>query len=105
MLLWVWLRPIAAATIRLLAWEPPYAMGAALKKAKTNTQKNNKQKKSEALVPIKLYVTRFKSVAFITGDEEMDTFIVSMKMKLNPCPFGLKAVASTITINLDFPSE
>ena len=36
-LLWLWCRPVATAWVRLLAWEPPYATGVALKKAK---QKN-----------------------------------------------------------------
>ena len=31
MLLWLWYRPAAVAPIRPLAWEPPYAMCAALK--------------------------------------------------------------------------
>ena len=31
-LLWLWRRPAATAPIRPLAWEPPYATGAALKK-------------------------------------------------------------------------
>ena len=30
-LLWLWYRPEAAALIRPLAWEPPYAAGVALK--------------------------------------------------------------------------
>ena len=30
-LLWLWCRPAAAVLIRPLAWEPPYATGAALK--------------------------------------------------------------------------
>ena len=30
----LWCRPAAVALIRPLAWEPPYAMGAALKKIK-----------------------------------------------------------------------
>ena len=34
-LLWLWSRPAAVAAIQSLAWEPPYAMGAALKR-KTN---------------------------------------------------------------------
>ena len=33
-LLWLWCRPAATALIRLLAWEFPYATGAALKKIK-----------------------------------------------------------------------
>ena len=31
-LLCLWCRPVAMASIRLLAWEPPYAMGVALKR-------------------------------------------------------------------------
>ena len=31
-LLWLWRRPAAAAPIRPLAWEPPYAAGVALKR-------------------------------------------------------------------------
>ena len=31
-LLWLWCRPVAAAPIRPLAWEPPHASGAALKR-------------------------------------------------------------------------
>ena len=33
-LLWLWRRPVATAPIRPLAWEPPYALGAALEKTK-----------------------------------------------------------------------
>ena len=40
-LLWLWRWPVATASIGPLAWEPPYAAGAALEKAKR--QKINKQ--------------------------------------------------------------
>ena len=57
-LLWLWCRLAATALIRPLAWEPPYASGAALKK--TKKQKTNKKKN-----PIKVSYgearTRFKS--------------------------------------------
>ena len=33
-LLWLWCRLAAAALVGLLAWEPPYATGAALKSKK-----------------------------------------------------------------------
>ena len=33
-LLWLWRRLAAVALIRPLAWEPPYAMGVALKRPK-----------------------------------------------------------------------
>ena len=42
-LLWLWRRPAAAAPIRPLAWEPPYAMAAAQEMAKR--QKKKKKKK------------------------------------------------------------
>ena len=32
MLLWLWRKPAAVVQIRPLAWEPPHAAGAALKK-------------------------------------------------------------------------
>ena len=40
-LLWLWRRPVATAPIRALAWELPYAMGAALGKAKRQKEKKN----------------------------------------------------------------
>ena len=42
--LWLWCRPAAAALIQPLAWEPPCAIGVALKKAKQNKTKQNKTK-------------------------------------------------------------
>ena len=41
-LLWLWRRLVATALIRPLAWEPPYAAGAAQKKAK-KTKKKKKE--------------------------------------------------------------
>ena len=43
-LLWLWCRPAAVAPIRPLAWEPPYATTAALKRQK----KKKKEKKENA---------------------------------------------------------
>ncbi len=39
MLLWLWCRLAATALIRSLAWEPPYAAGVALEKAKRQKKK------------------------------------------------------------------
>ena len=36
--MWLWFRPAAVALIQPLAWKPPYATGAALKKKKTEEQ-------------------------------------------------------------------
>ena len=46
-LLCLWRRPAAAAPIRPLAWEPPYATGAALEMAK----RQKKKKKNNSGVP------------------------------------------------------
>ena len=44
-LLWLWHRPAATAPIRPLAWEPPYAVGMALEKAKRQKQTKKTPKK------------------------------------------------------------
>ena len=55
-MLWLWRRPVATAPIRPLAWEPPYAMGAALEKAKRPKKKKKKKKKKDLiLVELTLY--------------------------------------------------
>jgi len=46
-LLWLWGRPAATALIRPPVWEPPYAVGAALKRPK---KKKEKEKKKLSLV-------------------------------------------------------
>ena len=47
-LLWLWRRPAAAALIGPLAWEPPYAAGAALKKDKKDKKKKMVDEKAKA---------------------------------------------------------
>ena len=41
-LMWLWRKPAAIAPIRPLVWEPPYATGAALEKAKRQQQQQQK---------------------------------------------------------------
>ena len=43
-LLWLWCRPAATAPIRSLAWEPPYAAGAAPEKTKRQKKKKKKER-------------------------------------------------------------
>ena len=42
-LLWLWRRAVATAPIGPLAWEPLYAMGEALKKAKKKKKRERKK--------------------------------------------------------------
>ena len=46
-LLWLWRRPVATAPIQPLAWEPPYAAGAAQEIATTTTKKTKDKKKKK----------------------------------------------------------
>ena len=46
-LLWLWHRLAATALIRLLAWEPPYAVGVALKRQKKKERKEKKHQNAE----------------------------------------------------------
>ena len=43
-LLWLWCRPGAAALICPLSWEPPHAVGVALKRQKRQKKKKEKEK-------------------------------------------------------------
>ena len=45
-LLWLWCRPAAPAPIRPLAWEPPYAVGAAQEMAKKDEKKTKTKTKT-----------------------------------------------------------
>ena len=42
-LLWLWSRLAATTSIRPLAWDPPYALGAALKRQKIKKKTKNKK--------------------------------------------------------------
>ena len=46
-LLWLWCRLVTIALIRSLAWEPPYAIDAALEKTKKTKQNKTKQKQKQ----------------------------------------------------------
>ena len=50
-LLWLWRRPVATAPIQTLAWEPPYAVGAALKKQKKKQNKQKKNSQNKLIIP------------------------------------------------------
>ena len=56
-LLWLWRRPVATAPIGPLAWEPPYAEGAAQRNSKKKTKKKMLRfinAKGESKVPLNL---------------------------------------------------
>ena len=63
-LLWLWRRPVATAPIRPLAWEPPYAMGAAQEKAK----RPKKRKKKRILRSNMLWESKRKCLGVFHGE-------------------------------------
>ena len=51
-LLWLWCRPVAAAPIRPLAWELPYAVNAALNLAKDMSRLVSKAKQNKTFLGV-----------------------------------------------------
>ena len=68
-LLWLWCRLVATAPIRPLAWEPPYAVGAAQEMAKRQKKKKKKKKNSGEEITRKVRVS-------LTGFVYTDFFCV-----------------------------
>ena len=54
MLPWLWRRLATTALIRPLAWEPPYAVGAALEKDKRTKQKRKRKRIKMSSTALKL---------------------------------------------------
>ena len=66
LLLWLWCRQAGAALVRSLAWEPPYAKDAALKRQRQTkqTNKQNTQKKTSAQITIRDNLVQLTLVSF-----------------------------------------
>ena len=56
--LWLWRRPAAVALIQALAWEHPYAVGAALKKDRKKFKNKQNTQKSVGIPVMSLCVAR-----------------------------------------------
>ena len=69
MLLWLWCRPVAIAPIRLLAWEPPYATGAALKDNKAKKEKGRK-KMQKPMASITFHNKKLKIIPLKSGSRQ-----------------------------------
>ena len=93
-LLWLWRRPAATAPTGPLVWEPPYAVGVALKRTK-------RQKKS-VCVYIYIYthththVTKFKK-------QKIRHMIKSLPPTLSLSHPIITLEATTVTRSLDIP--
>ena len=68
-LLWLWHRLAASALIRPLAWEPPYAVGVALK-TKKKKKKKKKNFKEEERIRIHLFQKEVLGPGRCRGKEE-----------------------------------
>jgi len=65
--LWLWRRLAATAPIRPLAWEAPYAVGAALKDKKTKKKKNPNPRVSVVAQEVKNPTRIHEDVGSIPG--------------------------------------
>ena len=61
-LLWLWRRLVATAPIQLLAWEPPYAVGAAQEIVTTTTTTTKRQKTQKKKIILKKDAIRSKKM-------------------------------------------
>ena len=102
-LLWLWRRPVATAPIRPLAWEPPYAAGAALEKAKR--QKTEALKEYNNPMSDEEYLEKYQNAYGISSEEEkievLKNYHSLLKMTLeeqSELIEALKDVASKIDI-------
>ena len=79
---WLWCRPAAAAPIRPLAWEPPYAVAAAVKREKKCTEASN----PEMGVRLLIYFFLFFLAAPIAcrSSQARDRTPATAMMMLNP---------------------
>ena len=86
-LLWLWRRLVATAPIRPLAWEPPYAVGAALKRQKV-------QKKKVSLnISVQCYKTKPSMCHYL------QITVWNFKFKYNKTFFTLQTHHLTLTLS------
>ena len=98
-LLWLWRRLAATAPIRPLAWEPPYAVGAALEKAKKDKQdKTTFRLLQRHMLPTAHLGTDAVPFANAPGKE----LLLGTKLGLNSPPHSNLHISSTVDF-LRFP--
>ena len=73
-LLWLWRGLVAAAPIRPLAWEPPYAVGAALEKSKKKKKKRQQNKTKHQYLTTYIWCSNITRVATGLDSSPMDYF-------------------------------
>ena len=64
----LWCRPAAAALIRPLAWEPPYAAGTAQEMAKRQKNKQTNKQKKPSYLAILNYCYILKLISVLIGN-------------------------------------
>ena len=77
--LWLWGRPTATAPIRPLGWEPPYAVGAALKRQKKKKKKGVVNIHNGVLLSHK----KEQNNAICKNMDELETLILSEVRRTN----------------------
>ena len=88
-MLWLWCGPAAAALTGFLAWEPPYAMGAALKRQKKKKKITSERIKYLGINLNKkvkdLYCGNYKTLIKETKEDtkKMERYSMFIDLKIN----------------------
>ena len=95
MLLWLWHRPAATAGIGPLAWESPYATGAALKRPKK--KKKKKLKKKELLNLLLKHMLKFLMLFIIFSGDKLSGWLlpITLSKKVAILTFSVSNSVST----------
>ena len=93
-LLWLWCRLVATALIRLLAWEPPYAVDAALEKTESQKKKKKKRERErETVIRERNFIQRTRI------DHTRAGFMLNHDYRCILIPFYLQYVLSYVLIS------
>ena len=91
---WLWCRPMATGLIQSLAWEPPYAAGAALKRQKKKKKKKKKKRKRKKekkrkkkllrLISTKKFVKEKRRVSLSSGQGSRGPLVANVGAAVTP---------------------
>ena len=89
-LLWLWCRPVSTGPIQPLAWEPPYASGAALENAKRQKKKKKKKRLgTEKRKNMRIDIKNFNSCNLHYSTKFYCKYSDLLTVKITLCVFSL----------------
>ena len=90
----LWCRPLATASVRILAWEPPHALGMALKKSQ-KINKNDGKNKTQGMITLMCFPESPSNPLVLGGHRVSDRFSMHNSDILSR-PYRLRAQSHKI---------